>query len=140
MKTWLLLGATLLLGGCSAYQAGGPQPAFRSLEIAPVRNATSRTGTHAVLHAKLNDAFAGDPRVRLGGGDAVLATEVTEYRRDGFTNKPGDAFAFNSFRVSFEVRATLTRKAARARSSRTAPSAPPPRYRTSATPWLRNSA
>jgi hypothetical protein len=108
MKTWLLLGATLLLGGCSAYQAGGPKPAFRSLEIAPVRNATSRTGTHAVLHAKLNDAFAGDPRVSLGGGDAVLATEVTEYRRDGFTNKPRDAFAFNSFRVSFEVRATLT--------------------------------
>jgi len=73
MKHWLLLGTALLLGGCSAYQAGGPKPAFRSLEIAPVRNATSRTGTHAVLHSKLTDAFA-----------------------------------FNSFRVSFEVRATLT--------------------------------
>ena len=61
MKHWLLLGTALLLGGCSAYQAGGPKPAFRSLEIAPVRNATSRTGTHAVLHSKLTDAFAGDP-------------------------------------------------------------------------------
>ena len=104
MRTWLLLGAALLLGGCSAYQAGGPKPAFRNLEIAPVRNSTSRTGTHAVLHAKLADAFAGDPRVRLGSGDAILATEVTEYRRDGFTTKPGDAFAFNSFRVTFGPR------------------------------------
>jgi hypothetical protein len=108
MRTWLLLGAALLFGGCSAYQAGGPKPAFRNLEIAPVRNSTSRTDTHAVLHAKLADAFAGDPRVRLGSGDAVLATEVTGYRRDGFTTKPGDAFAFSSFRVTFEVSATLT--------------------------------
>jgi hypothetical protein len=108
MRTWLLGVAALLLGGCSAYQAGGPKPAFRSLEIAPVRNATPRTGTHAILHAKLADAFAGDPRVRLGSGDAVLATEVTAYRREGFTTKPGDAFAFNSFRVTFEVTATLT--------------------------------
>ncbi len=108
MRIWLLLAAALLLGGCSAYQAGGPKPAFRNLEIAPVRNSTSRTGTHAVLLANLADAFAGDPRVRLGLGDAVLATEVTEYRRDGFTTKPGDAFAFNSFRVTFEVRATTT--------------------------------
>ena len=44
----------------------------------------------------------------LGAGDAVLATEVSDYRRVGFTTKPGDAFAFNSFRVTFEVRATLT--------------------------------
>ena len=108
MRNWLLVGAAMLLAGCSGYQAGGPRPAFRSLEIAPVRNATSRTGTHAVLHGKLNDAFAGDPRVRLGAGDAVLTTEVTDYRRVGFTTKPGDAFAFNSFRVTFEVRATLT--------------------------------
>jgi len=108
MKTSLLLGASLLFAGCSAYQTGGPKPAFRSLEIAPVRNATARTGTHAVLHGKLHDAFAGDPRVRLGAGDALLATEVTAYRRDGFATKPGDAFAFSSFRVTFEVRATLT--------------------------------
>lgn len=108
MRTWLLFGAALLLGGCSAYQAGGPKPPFRSLEIAPVRNASARTGNHAVLHTKLVDAFAGDPRVRLGAGDAVLSAEVTDYQRVGFTTKPGDAFAFNSFRVTFEVRATLT--------------------------------
>jgi hypothetical protein len=102
------LGCATLLMGCSAYQAGGPKPAFRALEIAPVRNTSSRTGTHAVLHAKLVDAFAGDPRVTLGPGDASLAAVVTDYRRQGFTTKPGDAFSFNSFRVTFEVRATLT--------------------------------
>ncbi|MEY3392352.1 MAG: hypothetical protein RLZZ322_1201 [Verrucomicrobiota bacterium] len=104
----LLLALTIGLGGCSAYQMGGPKPAFVTLAITPVRNRTARTGTHAVLHSKLVDAFAGDPRVRLGGGGAVLAAEVTGYDRVGFTTKPNDAFAFDSFRVTFEVRATLT--------------------------------
>lgn len=104
----IALSCAALLMGCSAYQMGGPRPAFRALEVAPVRNTSNRTGTHAVLHAKLIDAFAGDPRVTLGPGDAVLTTVVTGYRRQGFTTKPGDAFSFNSFRVTFEVRATLT--------------------------------
>ena len=29
MRNWLLVGAAMLLAGCSGYQAGGPRPAFR---------------------------------------------------------------------------------------------------------------
>lgn len=108
MKRLIALLSVAVLAGCSAYHLGGPKPAFRSIEVAPVRNATARTGTHAVLHGKLLEALAGDPRVKLGPGDAVLETEVTRYQRDGFTTKTGDAYAFTSYRVTCEVRCTLT--------------------------------
>jgi hypothetical protein len=100
--------AAALLAGCSAYRLGGPQAAFRNVEIAPVRNATARTGTHAVLHGKLVEAFAGDPRVKVAPGEARLEAEVVRNQRDGFTTKTGDAYAYTSYRVSFEVRCTLT--------------------------------
>jgi hypothetical protein len=108
MKRLLALLAATVLAGCSAYQLGGPKPAFRSIEVAPIRNSTARTGTHAVLHGKIIEALAADPRVKIGSGDAVLETEIIRYQRDGFTTKTGDAYAFTSYRVSFEVRCTLT--------------------------------
>lgn len=108
MTRLLALLAAAALAGCSAYHLGGPKPAFRSIEVAPVRNATGRAGTHAVLHGKLLEALAGDPRIKVGPGEARLETEVTRYQRDGFTTKTGDAYAFTSYRVSFEVRCTLT--------------------------------
>jgi hypothetical protein len=104
------LGALLLaafLAGCSGYRLGGPKPAFSRIEVAPVRNATARTGTHAVLHSKLVEALAADPRIKVGPGEAVLEAEVVRYQRDGFTTKTGDAYAYTSYRVTFEVRCTL---------------------------------
>ena len=97
-----------LLAGCSAYRLGGPPPAFSRIEIAPVRNATSRSGTHAVLQQKLAESFAADPRVRLGPGGAKLEAEVVQYRREGLTTKPSDAYVYTSFRATFVVRCTLT--------------------------------
>lgn len=108
MTRLLPLLAAALLAGCSAYHLGGPKPAFRNIEVAPIRNATARTGTHAVLHGKILEALSGDPRVKIGPGEARLETEVTRYQRDGFTTKTGDAYAFTSYRVGFEVRCTLT--------------------------------
>jgi len=108
MMRLFALALAALLAGCSAYQLGGPKPAFRRIEVAPVRNATSRTGTHAVLHGKLVEALAADPRVKVGPGEALLEAEVVRYQRDGFTTKTGDAYAYTSYRVSFEVRCTLT--------------------------------
>jgi hypothetical protein len=108
MTRLFALALAALLAGCSAYQLGGPKPAFRRIEVAPVRNATSRAGTHAVLHGKLVEALAADPRVKVGPGEALLEAEVVRYQRDGFTTKTGDAYAYTSYRVSFEVRCTLT--------------------------------
>ena len=108
MRRLFALFAGALLASCSAYHLGGPKPAFRSIDVATVRNSTARTGTHAVLHGKIIEALAADPRVKIGDGDALLETEVTRYQRDGFTTKTGDAYAFTSYRVSFEVRCTLT--------------------------------
>jgi hypothetical protein len=107
MKILAAIAATLL-AGCSAYQLGGPRPAFTRLEIGVVRNATSRAGTHAVLQQKLAESFAGDPRIQLGPGGAKLDVEVVKYTREGLTTKPGDAYVFTTFRASFVVRCTLT--------------------------------
>jgi len=107
MKLLATIVATLL-AGCSAYQLGGPRPAFTRLEIGVVRNATSRAGTHAVLQQKLAESFAGDPRLQLGPGGAKLDVEVVKYTREGLTTKPGDAYVFTTFRASFVVRCTLT--------------------------------
>ena len=107
MKRLLILFVALLTG-CSAYRLGGPKTAFHHIEVAPIRNSTSRTGTHAVLHGKIIEALASDPRIKIGPGDALLAAEVTRYQRDGLTTKTGDAYAFTSYRVTFEVRCTLT--------------------------------
>jgi hypothetical protein len=108
MKRLLTLFAATVLVGCSAYHLGGPKPAFRSIEVAPIRNSTARTGTHTVLHSKIIESLAADPRLKIGTGDALLETEITRYQRDGFTTKTGDAYAFTSYRVSFEVSCTLT--------------------------------
>ena len=108
MNRLLCLLVAAALTACSAYQLGGPKPAFRNVEIAPIRNSTSRTGTHAVLHTKIAEALAGDPRIKVGPGEALLEAEIIRYQRDGFTTKTGDAYAFTSYRVSFEVRCTLT--------------------------------
>ena len=97
-----------LLAGCSAYQLGGPKAAFSRIEVAPIRNSTSRPGTHAVLQGKLVEALDADPRIKVGPGEALLSTEVTQYRREGFTTKSGDAYTFTSYRVTFVVRCTLT--------------------------------
>ena len=108
MKRLLALLIVAALAGCSGYHLGGPKLAFRSIDVAPIRNSTARTGTHAVLHGKIIEALAADPRVKIGSGDAILETEIVRYQRDGFTTKTGDAYAFTSYRVSFEVRCTLT--------------------------------
>ena len=108
MKRLLALLIVAALAGCSGYHLGGPKLAFRSIDVAPIRNSTARTGTHAVLHGKIIEALAADPRVKIGSGDAILETEIVRYQRDGFTTKTGDAYAYTSYRVSFEVRCTLT--------------------------------
>ena len=108
MKRLLALLIVAALAGCSGYHLGGPKLAFRSIDVAPIRNSTARTGTHAVLHGKIIEALAADPRVKIGSGDAILETEIIRYQRDGFTTKTGDAYAYTSYRVSFEVRCTLT--------------------------------
>jgi hypothetical protein len=108
MKNLALALATLFLFGCSSYQLGAPKAAFRTIEIAPIRNSTPRPGTHAVLQGKITEALAADPRIKVGPGDALLSTEVTQYRREGFTTKTGDAYAYTSYRVTFVVRCTLT--------------------------------
>jgi hypothetical protein len=108
MRSALAVLALGLLAGCSAYRLGGPAPAFNRLEIGAVRNATSRAGTHAVLQQKLAESFAADPRIKLGPGGAKLAVEVTQYRREGLTTKPNDAYVYTSFRATFVVRCSLT--------------------------------
>ncbi len=96
------------LAGCASYQLGGPKPAFRKIEIATVRNSSPRVGTHAVLQQKLLEAFSMDPRVKLGTGDSVLTTEVTQYHREGLTANPTDAYVYSTYRLTYVVRCTLT--------------------------------
>ncbi|NBV38391.1 MAG: hypothetical protein EBS00_02320 [Verrucomicrobia bacterium] len=89
---WLSLSlclASLCLAGCAAYQWGGPKPAFRSIEIATVKNSTSRPGTHAVR-------------------DAKLETEIIEYSRAGQTTSSTDSYTYTSFRITIKVQCTLT--------------------------------
>ncbi len=99
---------TALLAGCSGYRLGGGAPSFRTIEVAPVRNSTSRTGVHAQLHTKLAEAFSMDPRVRLGSGDARLETELVSFQRAGLSARVDDARFFDSHRITYVVRCTLT--------------------------------
>jgi len=100
-----------LLVGCSAYQLGGPKPAFTRIEVSPVRNASSRPGLQAIFQEKLVEDFSRDPRVKVGPGGAKLDVEVTGYRRDGLTTKSTDAYTFSSYRVTVTARCTLTTNA-----------------------------
>lgn len=104
------IGLSLLfsLTGCSSYELGGPKPAFTTIEIAPIKNSTSRIGTHVVLEQKLVEAFTADPRVKIGSGDAKLETEVVRYTHQGLTTKSTDSYTYTSFNVSITVRCTLT--------------------------------
>ena len=101
-------GLAALLVGCSAYQLGGPKPAFTRIEIAPIRNASSRPGLQAIFQEKLTEDFGRDPRVKVGPGGAKLDVEVTGYRRDGLTTKSNDAYSYSSYRVTVVARCTLT--------------------------------
>ncbi|MGA0132808.1 MAG: hypothetical protein ACO3ND_00410 [Opitutales bacterium] len=103
-----LTAALVLLAGCANYRIGGPPPPFRTIEVAPVRNATSLTGVHAALHTRLAEAFAMDPRVRLGPGGARLEAELVSFRRTALSARADDARDFSSHRTTYVVRCTLT--------------------------------
>lgn len=104
----LPLLAAALLTGCSAYQLGGPKPAFNRIEVLPVRNATARPGLQALFQEKLVEDLGRDPRVQVGPGGAKLDVEIVTYRRDGLTTKSTDAYSYSSYRVTVAARCTLT--------------------------------
>jgi hypothetical protein len=107
MRRLALLSLTLL-AGCSAYQLGGPKPAFARIEVLPVRNATARPGLQAIFQEKLVEDLGRDPRIKLGTGGAKLDVEVVGYRREGLTTKSTDAYSYTSYRVTIVARCTLT--------------------------------
>lgn len=104
----LTLLAAAVLAGCSAYQLGGPKPAFSRIEVLPIRNATARPGLQAIFQEKLVEDLGRDPRIQVGSGGAKLDVEVVTYRRDGLTTKSTDAFSYSSYRVTVVARCTLT--------------------------------
>ena len=83
-------------------------PVFTSIEIAPVKNTTSRIGTQVILEQKLIESFTADPRLKIGPGGAKLETEVIRYTHQGLTTKSTDSYTYSSFNVSITVRCTLT--------------------------------
>ncbi len=105
---FLPLLAAALLAGCSAYQLGGPKPAFSRIEVLPIRNATARPGLQAIFQEKLVEDLGRDPRIKVGPGGAKLDVEVITYRRVGLTTKSTDAYSFSSYRVTMVARCTLT--------------------------------
>jgi hypothetical protein len=104
----LALLAAAVVAGCSAYQLGGPKPAFSRIEVLPIRNATARPGLQAIFQEKLIEDLGRDPRIQVGTGGAKLDVEVVTYRRDGLTTKSTDAYSFSSYRVTVVARCTLT--------------------------------
>jgi len=110
MRFLPLLSAALLVG-CSAYQLGGPKPAFTRIEVSPIRNATARPGLQAAFQEKLAEDLGRDPRIQVGPGGAKLDVEVVGYRREGLTTKSTDAYTFSSYRVTIVARCTLTTNA-----------------------------
>lgn len=104
----LALLAAAVLAGCSAYQLGGPKPAFSRIEVLPIRNATARPGLQAIFQEKLVEDLGRDPRIQVGSGGAKLDVEVVTYRRDGLTTKSTDAYSYSSYRVTVVARCTLT--------------------------------
>ena len=102
------LSLVLSLTGCSSYELGGPKPAFTNIEIAPVKNSTSRIGTQVTLQQKLTESFTADPRIKIGPGGAKLETEVIRYIHRGLTTKSTDSYTYSSFNISVTVRCTLT--------------------------------
>ena len=105
---FLPLLAAALLAGCSAYQFGGPKPAFSRIEVLPIRNATARPGLQAIFQEKLVEDLSRDPRIKVGPGGAKLDVEVITYRRVGLTTKSTDAYSYSSYRVTMVARCTLT--------------------------------
>ena len=108
LLTLVGLGLTLTQPGCSSYELGGPKPAFTSIEIAPIKNSTSRIGTHVALEQKLVESFTADPRIKVGPGGAKLETEVIRYTHQGLTTKSTDSYTYSSFNISITVSCTLT--------------------------------
>jgi hypothetical protein len=107
MRILALLTAAVLTG-CSAYQLGGPKPAFSRIEVLPIRNTTARPGLQAIFREKLVEDLGRDPRIKVGTGGAKLDVEVVTYRREGLTTKSTDAYSYSSYRVTVVARCTLT--------------------------------
>lgn len=105
---FLGLSLTISQSGCSSYELGGPKPTFSTIEIAPIKNTTSRIGTQVVLEQKLIESFTADPRIKIGPGGAKLETVVTRYTHQGLTTKSIDSYTYSSFNISITVRCTLT--------------------------------
>lgn len=102
-----LLAASVLLAGCSSYRLGSGAVETRTVEVRPVRNATTLPGAHAVLHQALVASLSGDTRLRVRDGGEALETEVVAIERIAATQLPNEALVAGNLRVSLTVRCTL---------------------------------
>ena len=108
-----LLGAALLLGGCTGYQLGtGGAPKFATLFIAPVASETLIPQAQVLVTTQLREAFARDGRVTLANSaeaaDAVLVVTLTGYNREVTVSRQTDTGLARRFDVTLQAHATLT--------------------------------
>lgn len=106
IAAWLL-GASLLLAGCSAYRLGSGTAETRTIEVKPVRNATTLPGLHAVLHQALVATLSTDTRLRVRDGGEPLETEAVAVERVVATQLPDESLVAGMLRVTLTVRCTL---------------------------------
>lgn len=107
-----VVAVALAGNACSHYRLGtGAEPTFRTLYVEPIVNRTALPQAHALVSARLREAFQRDGRVVLvnsaDGADATLSLVITDYRREVATVRPGDTGLAHKFGLTLGASVNL---------------------------------
>ncbi len=106
------LAGILALSGCAHYHLGsGGKPAFKTLYVAPVVNASNLPQAVAVVSTELRESFLRDGRVALVNSadeaDAILTVRLTKYGRSVTAGQSTDTGLARKFDVTLSAEASL---------------------------------
>ena len=108
----LALFTSAFICGCNSYQLGNPaELPFESIYIKPVSNDSFAPQAQALLSTQIRDAFIRDRRIKLvtsrEAADAVLAVNLTEYKRYAAARQSEDTITAASFRLVLAAEVSL---------------------------------
>ena len=120
MNKWIclgLLGAGLMTGGCAGYKLGpttGQPAGAKSVRVTFFENQTLEPRLVVAVNRAMKKQLQQDGSYALktaGNADLVVTGEITDFRRNGISYKPGDTLTVQDYSLSLTAKVKVTERA-----------------------------